>query len=150
TFNVAGSSELSAVVGGLPAGSGYSISVSGTGSQGTACAGSAPFDVTAGATTTVTLGVHCKEAPKTGSVSFNGTFNVCPILTTLSASPSVCITGGPSALLVVGSDADNGPSPLTYQWSTTMGTLSDPTVANPTFTCTTTGTATLTVTASDG
>jgi hypothetical protein len=150
TFNVAASSELSAVVGGLPPGTGFSISVTGASSDGATCSGSAPFSVTAGTTTTVTLGVDCKLPPKTGSVTFNGSFNVCPILTTLSASPSKLYTGSTSALLVAGSDADNGPSPLTYQWTTSLGTLSSSTVTNPTFTCTTSGTATVTVTASDG
>jgi phospholipase C len=150
TFDVSKSSTLSALIGGLPAGTGYTISVTGTSSAGTTCSGSAPFSVTAGTSTTVTLGIDCKEAPKTGSVGVNGVFNVCPILTTLSASPSTLFAGFSSSLVVAASDADNGPSPLSYHWTSTLGTFSNASAVNPTFTCTAPGTASVTVTASDG
>ena len=47
-------------------------------------------------------------------------------------------------------DPDNGPSPLSYSWTSTSGSFSDPTSAAPTFTCTVAGGATLTVMVSDG
>ncbi|HEY4183679.1 MAG TPA: phosphoesterase [Polyangia bacterium] len=58
--------------------------------------------------------------------------------------------GGTIALAGSAHDSDSGPSALTYQWSATGGTISDPTAQNPAFTCATPGTATVTLIASDG
>ncbi|HVV48814.1 MAG TPA: phosphoesterase [Polyangia bacterium] len=47
-------------------------------------------------------------------------------------------------------DPDNGPAALTYQWTASSGTFSDPAAPAPSFTCATAGTATVTLTVSDG
>ena len=62
------------------------------------CAGSAPFSVTAGATTGVTVHLQCHEAPTTGSVLVNGTINQCAVVDGLSASPAEVRVGGSIAL----------------------------------------------------
>jgi hypothetical protein len=148
SLDVSNSSTLSAVIGGLPAGTGYSITLTATSTNGGAsCAGSASFNVTAGGTSTVTVHLTCHEAPNTGSVAVNGTINVCPTIDSVSSNPP---TGNVIAISSAASDADSGPQPLSYSWTTTSGTLSSATAQSPTLTCTTPGVASLTLTVSDG
>src|SRR5205814_5787353 len=66
TINVASSATLTAVIGGIPAGNGYTITMSATGIDGTSCGGSATFNVTAGAVTAVSVTLDCHQAAKTG------------------------------------------------------------------------------------
>jgi len=47
-------------------------------------------------------------------------------------------------------DPDSGPSPLSYHWIASIGSLRDASSASPTYTCTAPGVATLTLTVSDG
>ena len=148
SLNVANSSTISTVIGGLPAGTGYAITITATSTDGTTnCGGSASFNVTAGGTTTVTVGLTCHEAPKTGSIAINGTVNVCPSIDSVSSDPPV---GNVIALSSAASDVDNGPQPISYHWTTSSGTLSSATAQNPTLTCTTPGVASLTLSVSDG
>jgi hypothetical protein len=149
SINVASSSTVTAVIGNIAAGTGYALTLTGTSVDGkTSCAGtSAPFNVVAAATTSVALAIDCHAAPTTGSVLVNGTINVCPRIDSVSANPP---TGNVIAIASTADDQDNGPQPLTYSWTTTSGTLSSATAQNPTLTCTAPGTASLTLTVSDG
>ncbi len=149
SINVANSSTVSAVIGGVAAGAGYTLTLSGKSTDGqTSCAGtSASFSVAAGATTQVAITVDCHAPGKTGSVAVNGTINVCPNIDSVGAAPPV---GTTIALASAASDPDGGPQPVNYSWTATSGTLSSATAANPTLTCTAPGTATLTLTVSDG
>src|SRR5262245_31051352 len=62
SIDVSQSSTVSATISDLPAGSGYSITLSGTSTDGdTSCLGSASFDVTAGASSSVTVDLACHE-----------------------------------------------------------------------------------------
>jgi hypothetical protein len=150
-INVAASSALSAVIGGLPAGTGYSITLSATGTDGTTtCGGSATFSVTAHSTTTVSVALDCHQPAKTGSVALNGMLNICPVADGISANPADVAVGFPVALAIAAHDSDNGPSPLAYAWTATSGSFSDPTSASPTFVCNTPGPVTLTASVSDG
>jgi hypothetical protein len=150
-LDVSNSTVISGVISGLPVGAGYTVSLSGTTSDGsTTCAGSASFSVTAHETTLVSVHLVCHEAPSNGSVAVDGTLNVCPIADGIMATPAEVLVGGTLALSALAHDPDNGPSPLSYQWSASSGTFSDATVLAPTFTCTTAGTATITVLVSDG
>jgi hypothetical protein len=149
--DVSHSSTLTIAVGGLPAGLGYHITLNATATDGTTgCAGSATFDVTAGMTRTITVSLDCHQARTTGSVLVNGVLNVCPLVDGIDANPGEVIVGGTISLAGTAHDSDNGPSALTYQWQATGGTLSSATAQNPTFTCTTPGAATVTLTVSDG
>ena len=151
SINVANSQTLSAVIGGIPAGNGYTITLTATGTDGTtSCGGSAMFNVTAGAVTKVNLTLDCHQAANTGSVSVNGTINVCPNLDAVSASPASVAVGASLSVSAAADDPDNGPSPLAYSWTASSGTLAGAKTASPTFTCNATGTATLSVTVSDG
>jgi hypothetical protein len=151
TIDVSQSTTLSVIVGGIPAGTGYTIQINATTTDGsTSCAGSAGFAVTAGATTAVSVHLSCHQASVSGSVSVNGTINLCPIGNGISASPSDIAVGFPVALSVQATDPDNGPSPLAYQWSAPSGSFSSATSATPTFTCNAPGPVTVTVSLSDG
>jgi len=150
-IDLSAATAFSATIGGIPAGAGYSISLSATAADGTTtCAGSATFNVTARATTTVTVSLDCHQTPTTGSVSVNGKTNVCPVIDGLSANPSQVNVGSTIALSGAAHDTDNGPSPLSYKWSATSGTFDDSTLASPVFKCTTVGASTITLVASDG
>jgi len=150
-IDVSNSITVSAVIAGLPAGSGYSITLSGTTTDSnTTCAGSASFDIVAHHTTVSALALSCHQAATTGSVQINGSINICPVLDGISANPAQVAVGSSIALSVLAHDADSGPSPLAYSWTASSGTLSDASASAPTFTCTAPGTVTLSVGISDG
>jgi len=151
TLNVSSSATVSATIGGLPAGSGYTINLSAAATDGTTtCAGSATFMVTAGSVTQVSVALDCHQPAKTGSISIDGTINVCPSLQALSCLPSSVNVGGTAALTATAVDVDSAPSALTYSWTASNGVLTGASTATPTFLCTTPGTALLSVTVSDG
>ena len=150
-LDVSNSTTLTAVIGSLPAGTGFTIVLDATTTDGaTHCGGSAPFSVTAHASTAVTVHLLCHEAPHTGTVIVNGTLNVCPAVDGLSASPGEVLVGGSLALSGEAHDLDGGPAPVSYHWTATWGTLSDDTAANTTLTCTAAGPVTVTLAVSDG
>jgi hypothetical protein len=149
SINVANSATISATIGGIVAANGYSLTLSGTTADGqTNCTGtSVSFNVTAGMTTSVAVAIDCHAPAKTGSITLNGTINICPTINSLSANPPY---GNTIALSSAASDPDNGPQPISYSWTTSSGTLSSATAQNPTLTCTAPGTANVTLTVTDG
>jgi hypothetical protein len=151
TVDVSSSTQIAATIGGLPAGNGYSITLSATSIDGSEnCVGTAPFNVAAGATTAVTIHLACRQPAKSGSVSATGVLNLCPVISSISAAPNQVLTGSSVAVSASAADPDSAPSPLTTQWTATSGTFASATSAATTFTCTQPGVATLTFTASDG
>lgn len=151
SIDVSQSTTISATIAGIPAGSGYSVTLSAsTADSSVSCNGSASFSVTAHQTTPVTVAVSCKEAAKTGSVLVNGALNICPVVDGITANPSSLNIGSSVVLAGVAHDTDAAPTALSYSWTASSGTLSSTTDPNPTFTCTTAGTATLTLSVSDG
>ena len=98
------------MIGGLPAGNGYSITLNATATDGiTSCLGSGTFNVTAGAITAVSVVLDCHQAPTTGSVSVNGVTNVCPSIDGVSANPAEVLVGSSIALTHRGSRRGRGP-----------------------------------------
>jgi len=151
SLDVGQSSTVSGTIGGLPAGAGYSVSLSGTTTDSSAtCKGSATFSVTAHQITTVTVALSCKEQPKNGSVQVNGTLNLCPVLDGVTVNGGDVPVGGSVTIEGLAHDSDAGPAALSYKWTATSGTLSSATAQKPTFTCTAAGSSTLTFSASDG
>ncbi|HET7543908.1 MAG TPA: hypothetical protein VFK05_28750 [Polyangiaceae bacterium] len=151
TLNVAHSSVVSAVLGGIPEGHGYTITLTGTTTDGTtSCSGSGTFDVVAHETSSVSVHLLCHRASTTGSVRVGGTFNVCPVIDGVTASPAEVLVGGTIALATSAYDTDRAPSALSYAWTASTGSFDDATSAAPIFTCTVPGPVTLTVTVSDG
>jgi len=151
SFDVAKSSVLSGVVGGIPLANGYSIELSATATDGqTSCSGSADFNMTSTGTVSVDVTLQCKLPTRKGSVLVNGKLNVCPQVESLDAAPAEVYVGGEISLVALGSDADQGPSPVSYTWSATSGTLSATTGTNVSLTCTAVGTSTVKLSVSDG
>jgi hypothetical protein len=151
TIDVSHSTTLSATIGGLPSGNGFSITVSATATDGaTSCLGSASFNVAAHATTTVNLHLLCHEQARTGGVTINGSLNVCSVLDAVSATPNEVIVGGSLSLSASAHDSDSAPAALSYHWSAASGSFSDPSSASPSFTCLAPGLVTVSVSASDG
>ncbi len=151
TIDLSSATQYSTTIGGIPARTGFSITLSGSSRDAaTSCSGSASFNVTARQTTQVSVSVTCHQTPKNGSVQVQGFVNVCPVLDELSANPSAAYLGSSVVLTASAHDSDSGPATLSYQWTASSGVLSNPSAPNPTFTCTAPGTATLTLLASDG
>jgi hypothetical protein len=151
SIDVSNSPMLSAQIGGLPPGSGYTITLTATSTDGkTNCLGSATFDVAANTTTNVPIIFRCVKQKNNGSVITGGTLNVCPSIDDLLISPLSAPVGSTIALDVTASDIDGVPSPLAYNWTTTGGTLSGASTAHPTLTCTAGGTPLVTLIVSDG
>ncbi len=147
--DVSHSATISAVIGNIAAGSPYTLTLTGTATDGTTtCTGtSAPFAVTASMTTAVAVHLDCKLAHNTGSISVTGQINVCANVAGVSANAPV---GNTIALSSTATDPDSGPGPISYSWTASGGTLSSTTVANPTFACSGPGNVSLALTVSDG
>jgi phospholipase C len=151
SIDVSSSTKVSAVIGGLPAGSGFFITLTGKSADGaTSCGGSTTFGVTANSTTSVALTLDCHQPAKTGSISVTGTINVCPNITAITANPGEVLAGSSVAVSSTALDPDGGPAPLGYRWTATSGAFNDASIPSPIFTCTAPGVSTLTLTASDG
>ena len=151
TIGSGAQSNLSILIGQIPAGNGYTVTLSGSTSDMTSCRGSAPFNISALATTMVSVHLICHEAPRsTGSVSVHNTINICPVIDSINASPATAVVGGTIALGSTAHDSDTGPSALAYQWTSSSGMVAAPAAANATFTCASAGSVTITLTVSDG
>jgi len=149
-IDVSNSATISAVISGIPVGSGYQISLRGTTTDGKGvCMGSATFDVTSGGTTQVPVHVTCDIRPDVGSIRVNGMINICPQIDAVEANPAEVVVGGTIALSAAAVDLDHVPAPLVYTWTTSAGTLSTNGAA-ATLTCTSVGMATVTLAVSDG
>jgi hypothetical protein len=156
-FSKSGSIDLSAAtkystrIGGIPAGNGYSITLSGNAADGvTSCTGSASFNVDARVATQVSVAIRCRQAPSNGSVFVQGALNSCPVIDDVSANPASVYLGGTIALGSGAHDTDAGPAALSLTWSASSGLLSNSNSASPTFTCTAPGAATITLAVNDG
>jgi hypothetical protein len=138
------------LVSGIPAAPGYSVTLSGTSADSAVtCSGAAQFGVTAHATTLVAVQMACGLASTTGrGTSVNGTTYDCASLSFVSANPIGVTVGGSVALASLAS----GPLPgmLTYAWSSSTGSFSEPNEPTTSFTCTQIGSAMVTVTVGDG
>ncbi|MFT3927019.1 MAG: sulfatase-like hydrolase/transferase [Myxococcales bacterium] len=151
TINVSGAPTISANIGGIPAGTGYSITLTASSTQGNASfTGSASFDVSAGGIASVKVSLRGSVGSGNGSVNVTGTINVSPVIDELTVSPLTVYVGSSVALTSVSRDPDQFPAPLTYYWSTTGGLIDTPIAQNATLTSTTAGTFTVTLTVSDG
>jgi arylsulfatase A-like enzyme len=151
SIDVSGAPSISTTIGGIPAGTGYTITLTATSAEGnTTFTGSAKFDVTAGGTASVTVRLRGTTTSGNGSVTVNGTINVSPVIDELTVSPLTVYVGSSITLSAVGRDPDEGPSPLTYYWSTTQGVIDNPIAASATLTSATPGTITVKLTVSDG
>jgi arylsulfatase B len=151
SIDVSGSPVISGTIGGIPAGNGYTITLTATSAEeGTTFTGSASFNVTAGRTTAVTIHLKGSGASGNGNVSVNGTLNVGPVIDEVTVTPLTVYVGSSVTLTGVGRDPDEAPSPLSYYWSTTGGLIDSPVEPSATLTSDTPGTFTVELTVSDG
>lgn len=146
------SNKLQLRVGGIPAGEGYEITLSAVDATDSAivCEGVAHFDIVRGQTTQATVHLMCRLPRNTGSVVINGEFNVCPLIEELSLLPSEVEVGGVVDLIAIGSDSDEQPDALSYQWSSNSGQIADADEAITTLLCTHPGEVTVTLSVTDG
>lgn len=150
TIDTTGATTISGTIGGIPAGKGYSIALTATSDEGSTFTGSATFDVSAGQTTAVSIHLEGAGTRSNGSVSVNATLNVGPVIDELSVTPLSVYVGSSVTLNASGSDPDEGPSSLSYYWSSTGGVVTDPIDASTTLTSSSPGTFTVKLTVSDG
>jgi len=151
SIDVSGASTITGTIGGIPAGNGYTITLTATSADGgTIFTGSGSFNVIAGKTTSVTIHLKGTATSGNGSVTVNGTLNVGPVIDELTVTPLQVFVGSAITLKSVAKDADQGPSALSYYWSTTGGVIDNPIAPNTTLTSPTPGTFTVTLTVSDG
>jgi hypothetical protein len=143
SIDVSGAPEISGTIGGVPAGTGYTITLTATSTNDATFTGSATFDVTAGGTSSVTIHLKGSTPGKNGNVQVNGTFNVAPVIDELTVTPLSVYVGSSITLESAASDPDAAPSPLTYYWSTTGGIIDHPTAPEATLTSDTPGTFTV-------
>src|ERR1700733_1496730 len=150
TVNVQNSEVISFLVGNIPAGTNFDVSLSGTSPDGSVtCSGSAQFDVVARTTTNVSVALQCNASPpQSGSALINGTTYNCAAVSSVTANPAETTVGNEVAL----SGSATGPNTgaLTYAWSASSGSFDPPSAAQANFTCAAAGVATLTLTVGDG
>src|SRR5262249_17834751 len=121
TIDVADASVLTKAVGGIAAGSGYTLDLTATATDGTPCPGPAgPFTVPSHASVQVGIELVCKRASNTGIVVINGKTNECPIITSVTADPPV---GAQIALHAAFDDPDGSPMGFTggFTWTASSG-----------------------------
>lgn len=151
TIDSSGSVVISGTIGGIPAGNGYTITLTAKSVEtNTTFTGSGRFNVKAGETSSVSVKLRGAGAVRNGSVSVNGTVNVAPVIDELTITPQSVFVGSSITLEAVGRDPDQGPQALSYYWSTTEGLIDSPINPRATLTSATPGTATVTLTISDG
>ena len=152
TVNVQNSQSISFLVGGIPVGSGYTVTLNATATDGvTSCVGSGTFSTTARTTTAVTVLLQCTQPPsEAGSVQINGSAYSCASVSSIAASPSEVNVGATAALSATASGPGADGGAISYAWSAPSGTFDTPNAANANFSCTTAGPVTVTLTVTDG
>jgi hypothetical protein len=141
------------VQGGVQAGSGYTVTLSGADSNGDPCSGSSmPFAVAAGATTPVVVMVTCTVptdaslaatvdsgniAVDAGVLLTNQAPFVCPAIAGVAVSPAELFP--PETASLSATEIGGSVGTATVQWTSTCGTIGNPNSLNATFSC---GTAT--------
>ncbi|HEY3252348.1 MAG TPA: PKD domain-containing protein [Polyangiaceae bacterium] len=143
------SADVPVALGPLPIGVGYELDMTAPASDGqTVCEGKTVFDVTNNNPSTVIVRLTC--AVPSGEAAVTATLNVCPMIDSLSASPTDVKLGGSVALTSSAHDSDLGPSPLSYKWSINGAPLRQQTEPSLNFVCSSPGTFNFTLSVSDG
>ena len=152
SVNLQNSMTVSFLIGGIPPGNGYTISLTGTSADGLAtCVGSATFNVSARTTTNVSVLLQCNTPPsEAGSAQVNGTVYSCASVSSISVSPAEVNVGSSAAVAATATGPLGDGGALTYAWSAPSGTFDTPNAASANFTCSAGGPVTLTLTVSDG
>jgi hypothetical protein len=152
--NVENSTSLRFRVGNLPVGPGYTMALGATTTTGTACAGSAGFDILDNQVTTLTMTLVCGtgvavEVDNNGDVSVtvevvNEAGVTCPVVTGISALPLEVLVGFSLELEGFATSTTD----TTFAWSGPGGTFAAPTAAATGYLCEVAGDNALTFTIS--
>lgn len=133
---------------GLPPGTGYLVTMTGTTTNGLfTCSGSTEFGVETGVATEVSVYLNCKRTPPLGGVRVNGKFNFCAQLSKVIVSPLQTSVGHDVDLSVAVWDEEG--DDVDFLWAATGGLIEDPTAPLTRFICTASGSYTIFVSASD-
>jgi hypothetical protein len=136
---------------GLAPGAGYSVTLTAARSAPAGapdCVGSADFTVVSATTTAVNVTLQCDDTSSDGNITINGTFNICPKITSTTATPTTVAVGGTVSVTAAARDKDG--DALTYAWTSTGGTFAPANAGTSTFTCSTAGAQVLTISVTDG
>lgn len=137
------------LVGSIPSGSGYRVTLSGASDAGVQCSGSAQFNVSAESVSHVGVQLQCSASGTGGQgTTGNGTTFDCAAWDSVTANPLEATVGQSVALAATASGPN--PSLLTYAWSAPSGSFSAAGAATSTFTCTEVGPVLVTLTVGDG
>lgn len=142
--------RFSAVIGPLPSGNDYTISLRATAlrvksGESSDCSGDGGFSVAAHQTTVVAITLRCGGIPKRGPDD-----NQCPHLDSVRAFPSECLIGSTAWFRADAHDPDKKVHALRFEWNAHEGTLSDPNESQTSFQCAGPGRPAITVKISDG
>ena len=150
TVAVGDSPDVPVTVSDLPVDTEYELKVKGLASDGEIeCEGEVEFDVpNAGATLTVIVRLVCDGG--FGYLDLESTWNVCPVLDGLTASPLALRLGGISSMYCEAHDSDNAPTPLSYSWTANGVALTGQTAPTLGFSCNSLGPVTISASVSDG
>lgn len=141
---------VSAVIGAVPAGHGYTVTLStDLGSAGTCHGVSTPFTVVANETTAVSVLLLCRALTSSGSAIVGGVMDLCPVVAAFSISPLSVAVGATIDVSAVGFDADPA-DVVAYTWTSTGGTFESPHAPTTRFRCLSLGQHAITITVDDG
>jgi len=158
TFDVSRFNTVTSQVTGIPAGKAYKVELSATSvDEKVTCTGSTMVDVAGGMTAQANVAMQCSDNQGAGSVTINGSFDNCPIVTSFTATPSSAPFGGVIALQAKATDLDGDALSFHKEgWTQSVGIgafdvddMLNSRTASAKFTCTTVGMTTLTVTVTD-
>jgi len=126
---------VSIVLGGIPAGTGYTVVLSAMANDGSTCSGtSAAFNVTANMSTAVSVLLLCRASNQTGTVVINGAVDSCPVVTSYIVSPIAVSAGGTIDVSAMGADLD--PSDMVrFAWTAAAGTFDNAAAASTRYHC---------------
>jgi alpha-tubulin suppressor-like RCC1 family protein len=148
SMQVGADGRASIILTDLDAGDGYRVRLSTARDAGSFCEGEADFTVRADMTSNVNVILQCSDQTVDGNVSINGSFNICPKVTSTTVSPVTVAVGSSAAITAAASDRDG--DVLSFSWSASDGTFSAQTALDTQYTCASAGDKTLTLSVTDG
>jgi len=157
TIDTSSGSATASVNLSLAPGSGYTVNLTTTTSDGIPCSGTSPaFNVTPGASfVPVAVIIACGNvtpSPGVGQIVVTGTVvagDSCPVLASSVISPeATAADGGTIDVTVSATDADPGES-IAYAWTATAGSFSSPHAATTQYLCGPAGAESLSVAITD-
>lgn len=136
-LNVAKSTRISTLVGGLPVGQ-FDITLNAVDANDPSirCTGAGSFDISAYGVSAAGVDLYCWRDSTTGSVAITGYVHRCPAIVSFSAEPSEVIVGEVMHLSAV---VENTSSSLAYEWSASPGSLVGADTLAAELTCTSPG-----------